>query len=188
MKKYLILHAILLTLILSLSAFSQETKQNLAEKKVVIDEIVKVVKAEDQIQSTMQATVNQMDAMYPSIVDSIVDGDDKIPSAEKAVIKAAMIKKHDDFNKRFNDKIFKVINFSEYTATVFYPLYDKFFTLEELKDLLAFYKSPTGQKFNSISPQFMTEIVKLTQIYLMPKIDGVVKELIDEDLKNASEK
>lgn len=188
MKKYSILHAILVTLFLTATAFSQDTNQNSEEKKVVIDEIVKVLKAEEQIQTTMRATVEQMNAMYPNIVDSIVDSNDKIPPAEKAKVKAEMIKRHAGFNKRFNDKMFKAINFQEFTAAVFYPLYDKFFTLEELKDLLTFYKSPTGQKLNSISPQFTAETVKLTQTYLLPKIDGVVKELLDEDLKNAGGK
>jgi hypothetical protein len=38
-----------------------------------------------------------------------------------------------------------------------YPIYHKFFTLEELKGLLAFYRTPLGRKLLSAMPQLVKE-------------------------------
>lgn len=43
------------------------------------------------------------------------------------------------------------------------PLYDKYYTLEELKAINAFYQSPVGQKVLSTSPQIFQESVAIGQ-------------------------
>lgn len=43
------------------------------------------------------------------------------------------------------------------------PLYDKYYTLEDLKAVNAFYASPAGQKVLSSLPQIMQESMKLGQ-------------------------
>lgn len=183
MKKYLILlNAFLITVSLTSTIFSQQTKEISPEKKAVIAEIITFTNAEVQTREIMEKMFDQMEAIYPSIIDSMVDQRTEMSDAEKKEFKEALIKKNADFSKRFNQKFIKMINFQEYLNEVFYPLYDKFFTVEELKDLLAFYKTPTGQKFNSITPEFSAESIRLAQIYLIPRIDGLIKEMMDEEL------
>jgi uncharacterized protein len=43
------------------------------------------------------------------------------------------------------------------------PLYDKYYTLEDLKAVNAFYESPAGQKVLSTLPQIMKESMKIGQ-------------------------
>jgi hypothetical protein len=43
------------------------------------------------------------------------------------------------------------------------PIYDKYYTLEDLKAVNAFYESPAGQKILSTLPQVMQEAVKIGQ-------------------------
>jgi hypothetical protein len=43
------------------------------------------------------------------------------------------------------------------------PLYDKYYTLEDLKGINAFYESPAGQKILNTMPQIMQESMKLGQ-------------------------
>jgi hypothetical protein len=43
------------------------------------------------------------------------------------------------------------------------PVYDKYYTLEDLKAVNAFYESPAGQKILSTLPQVMQEAVKIGQ-------------------------
>jgi hypothetical protein len=45
------------------------------------------------------------------------------------------------------------------------PLYDKYYTLEDLKTINAFYETPTGQKMLSSLPQIMAESMKIGQAY-----------------------
>ncbi len=45
------------------------------------------------------------------------------------------------------------------------PVYAKHFTADELKELIAFYKSPTGAKNLALTPQLMVEVMEVSQKY-----------------------
>lgn len=181
MKKYLILNTFLAIIFLSSIAFSQQETEVSADKKAVIAEIIIVTKADVQSKEIIEKMLAQMETMYPVIIESLIAKQEGMSEAEKSKIKAELIEKNATFNKKFTQKFVGAINFQDYINEVFYPLYDKFFTVEELKQLLAFYKSPIGQKFNSISPEFSAESIKMAQNYLLPRIDGIMKELMTED-------
>lgn len=188
MKKYLILNSVLTIIFLSSIAFSQQPTEISADKKAVIAEIITVTKADVQSKEIIEKMFAQMEAMYPAIIESLVTKQEGISEAEKTKIKTDLIEKNAAFNKKFNQKFVSAINFQDYINEVFYPLYDKFFTVEELKQLLAFYKSPIGQKFNSITPEFSAESIKMAQNYLLPRIDGIMKELMSEEIGGETKK
>ncbi len=43
------------------------------------------------------------------------------------------------------------------------PLYDKYYTHKEIKDLIIFFKTPTGKKYASVLSPMMQEIVPIVQ-------------------------
>jgi len=58
-------------------------------------------------------------------------------------------------------------------------IYADTFTDEELKGIIAFYKSPVGQAFIQKQPELMKRSMEVTQkvmIQLMPKIQAIMKE------------
>lgn len=54
-------------------------------------------------------------------------------------------------------------------------IYAKHFTAAELRDMMAFYKTPTGQKSLKAMPQVMTDIFAM----IMPKMQGVQVQIMD---------
>jgi hypothetical protein len=59
-------------------------------------------------------------------------------------------------------------------------LYAETFTEQELKDTVAFYKSPTGQAFIRKQPELMKRSMEISQkvmIKIMPKIRAMTEEL-----------
>lgn len=59
-------------------------------------------------------------------------------------------------------------------------LYAGTFSAEELKDLIAFYKSPAGQAFTRKQPELTMKSMEMTQklmMQIMPKIQALSKEL-----------
>lgn len=63
-------------------------------------------------------------------------------------------------------------------------LYDKYFTEKEIKQMIAFYKSPAGKKYVETKPEITKEIVaKIMKDYL-PEF----KKSIEQKMKQASEK
>ena len=125
--------------------------------------------------------------MYPSIIQSTVDSEKDLSNADRDEIVRLLVEKEKAFNKKFNKRIKEELDFGQFIESTFYPLYAKFFTVKELSDLLKFYNSPVGQKFNKISPEFGAETVKLTQEYMLPTIMKIVKEIVDEDIESAKQ-
>lgn len=55
-------------------------------------------------------------------------------------------------------------------------LYDKFFTENEIKDLIIFYKTPTGKKMIEKSPEMQIEIMNMLMQKYMPELQNNLKE------------
>lgn len=71
-------------------------------------------------------------------------------------------------------------NAPEMVEEIYYPIYDKYFTTDELKDLIAFYKSPTGKKLAKITPQLYVEVTQKFNEVLTRKIQQIYKEMAKE--------
>lgn len=50
------------------------------------------------------------------------------------------------------------------------PVYDKYFTEDELKELIAFYKGATGRKLIKVMPSIMEDSMKATESYFQEKM------------------
>lgn len=59
-------------------------------------------------------------------------------------------------------------------------VYDKLFTQPEIKDLIRFYESPTGQKLLAVSPQISEEIMMLMTTKYMPSLNQKIMEVTSE--------
>jgi hypothetical protein len=86
----------------------------------------------------------------------------------------------DEFPKRIHlDEILEIITME---------IYDKFFTEAELKDLLAFYKSPTGRKFIAILPQISAEMLPRLGQLMDPPAALLATELLEDEIKRLTGK
>jgi hypothetical protein len=67
-----------------------------------------------------------------------------------------------DVPGEFWDRFTKNVHSSEMIEMIV-PLYDKYYTLEDLRAVNAFYSSPSGQRILSTMPQIMQESVAIGQ-------------------------
>ncbi len=73
---------------------------------------------------------------------------------------------------------------SESLQKQIYPIYAKYFTVEELQGLLAFNRSPAGRKANQVMPQLIAESNAAAQIWartLSPQISSRVLQRFREE-------
>ena len=97
-----------------------------------------------------------------------------------ASLKAQMPKASELFWTKFEQKI----NTRELVEKMI-PLYDKYYTIEDIKAVNAFYESPTGQKMISTLPQLMQEAMKVGQEW-GEKIGKQAAEEAEAELKKKS--
>ncbi len=57
------------------------------------------------------------------------------------------------------------------------PLYAKHFSGDELRGMIAFYRSPLGQKMLQTMPQLMGESMQISQRVVMPRMMAMVEKL-----------
>jgi uncharacterized protein len=75
------------------------------------------------------------------------------------------------------------IDFGGELREEFVRIYAKYFSEQELKDLVAFYDSPAGKKSIEVLPHLMEEAMQAGAQHLAPKIEQAMKDAMEEQEK-----
>ena len=89
-------------------------------------------------------------------------GMEKLVTQIKSQMIAAFQKQIPDVPQDFWDRLEQKMDMRELIEKII-PVYDKYYTLEDLKAINAFYETPAGQKVLSTLPQVMQECIKIGQ-------------------------
>jgi hypothetical protein len=74
------------------------------------------------------------------------------------------------------DKIYEKSDLNEF-ITMMVPLYDKYYTHEDIKGLIAFYESPLGQKMVQVSPEMNAESMALGQAWGTKLAEEIIADM-----------
>lgn len=152
------------------------------EKRVLIKELLEITEASKNAQQIMDAMIR---AELPKLVSTILQNTPALNSDRPEVQK-----KLSDIVSRiavkYRDRVIKKIDVNQLIEQVSYPIYDKYFTESELRDIIGFYKSATGQKAIAVLPQIIGDSMSRTNQILLPKISSIMTEIITEELLNTS--
>lgn len=53
----------------------------------------------------------------------------------------------------------------------------------ELRDLIRFYRTPTGKKLIDSTPKIFAESMRLSNEHLVPKLAPIIEKLLKEEMK-----
>jgi hypothetical protein len=76
----------------------------------------------------------------------------------------------------------KRVNYRELIEKVITETYDNYFTEAEVKDLIALYKTSTGQKFIRLVPQITAEMFPRLEKLIGPHMTQLINESFDDEL------
>ena len=62
----------------------------------------------------------------------------------------------------------------------YFPLYDHYFEESELKDIVAFYRTPAGRKAVLVLPAIMQEGMEAARPQFQPQVMALVAEILAE--------
>lgn len=71
----------------------------------------------------------------------------------------------------------------EHVVEQIVPIYDRLFTAEEVKSLIAFYESPAGGKFISVMPQIIRESGAVAETLAAEAVGRVVRRFQQEGIE-----
>jgi len=93
----------------------------------------------------------------------------------------ARLEDFDAFAERFRALFAERLNFSQIIEAVYPPLYDKYFSEEELRQMLAFYRTPVGRKSIEVMPSLMQEAGGGVEAAVRPLAIGLIQEIVAEE-------
>jgi hypothetical protein len=184
--KYLFRLAVFAAIVMAFShaAFSQQSISESKEK--LISEVISVTKLNDQFGKMMDAMLAEMDRSYPISFKAAVDADTNLTPEQKKSLKETVSIRYLSFSKRFRERIANAIDYPAYIREAVYPLYDRFYSEAELRDLIAFYRTTTGQKLVETMPELLAASTKASNEILVPKLIPIIQQLLQEDLESLS--
>ncbi|HEX8736516.1 MAG TPA: DUF2059 domain-containing protein [Pyrinomonadaceae bacterium] len=158
------------------------------EKQAAIKELVAIVYADDDVEELMKIVSSQVQATSKTIFKTLLDERTDLTPAERKLLEDSFAASQGEAAKRYQEKFVQKLNFNAMIAEISIAIYDKHYTLEEIRDLIAFYKTPTGQKSLKLTTTIMTDSFQAIQEKLLPRMPVIIKEIEEEIRKDAEEK
>lgn len=152
-----------------------------AEKQAAIKELVALINGDNKATDIVNIMTAQIRQTEDATVKAMLDERPDLTAAERRSIEDALLKDRQDSVKRYQDKLMEKLNYNETINEIAAAAYDKYYTLEEIRDLSQFYKSPTGQKTLKLMSPIAADTMRAMQERILPKIPIILKEIEDED-------
>lgn len=149
-----------------------------AEKQALIKELIKLMKVDKNMHEVVDQMFTMQKAMLLKSMERSAMSPQKRKSVENALSRAT---------QRFGDALFNEIDMPAYVDDVYVEVYSKYYSAPELKDLISFYKSATGQKFINMTPIVAKDAMVIFQQRMLPKIQTVSARILKEEFEAAKE-
>lgn len=163
-----------LWLSMTLTSATWAQTQPSPEKLALVKELLQLTNAGEMAQKFTDAMLPQLENSMPLVLSQAAG---ETLSAEN---KQKYKEQTQQFMQRFREELPKRVNFAQVLEQLSLPLYDRHFTENELKDLINFYRSPTGQKAVKLLPQVVQELMREAEKIITPPITAIVTELLEE--------
>lgn len=169
--------------IITCAAFAPALAQtgDAAAKQAAIKELVSMINTDNRAEDFVNIMSANFEATEEATVKAMLDERTDLTAADKKSLEATLLGDRRVSVKRFQDKLMQKLDYSATINEIAESVYDKYYTLDEIRDLAAFYKTPTGQKSLKMMTPIAADTMRAVQERLTPKIPLVIKEIEDED-------
>ena len=177
--------AVALFLCLPLNLAQAQTTAK-SEKRVAIQELLNLIGATQTAKSIFVTLIDQYSQALAQDSIQKFEKQDYPPGYKEKVLSLTR-DFYDGLSKRLREEVPQRIRYDERVNQMYVDAYDEYFSEAEVKDLIAFYKSPVGQKFLKLGPSVGTELQKKFQAELGPETMMATRAIVDEQVKQLEE-
>lgn len=152
-----------------------------AEKTALIKELVEVTGGKqsfDEIMTTVFASQREQTKL---MMDGLFADDKTMSPADKAMFTKMVEETVERVTTRAQEYFTKKFDFDRFVNDVFIPAYAKHFTTDELREMNAFHRTPTGQKILKKEPEIMAESMAAFS-KLLPDLIEFMKKTVDDEM------
>jgi uncharacterized protein len=117
-----------------------------------------VIGTEAQYNQMTNSMISQYAQTFASGVKDIVKKIDKISEKDQTEVQKLVNESMAGFNGKIKDKIRETVPYQDLVNNIYIPVYKKYFTNDEIKDITKFYESGTGKKMVSLASSISQEV------------------------------
>jgi uncharacterized protein len=162
------------------SATTQPAKPISAEKRALIKELLEITEARKNLIESIDSMIrSDLSEMVSTVLKKAPDLGSNKPEAEDKLM--TIVTK---MATKYRDRVLKEVDINQLVEQIAFPIYDKYFTETEMREIVGFYKSATGKKAFGLTSQIFGDSISRTGEILLPKMSQIMKEVIDEGLLN----
>jgi len=103
-----------------------------------------------------------------------VDGDKDLTDTQKQELRKSAVEAYDRLDKQLKDFLNDQSTVTRFSENAIFQVYDQAFSEAELRELIAFYSTTTGQKALQFLPSLSAQVQKSFQAMLLPKIQEFI--------------
>ena len=152
-----------------------------AEKLALIREYLQVAGGSKSANERTDMMLSFQEAESAKMAASMIEMDDKLSPSDKAAAKKMTVEISQRTMKRTREFFSKEVDMEKMVEEIIIPIYDKHFSETELRDLIAFYKTPTGRKSTELMPELMKTAMTGFSEKLTPKLQEFFKRMAEEE-------
>lgn len=134
-----------------------------------------------RVRETMAASFAEMEKQMPQMmraqVTAVVNADPRMDAAKKQEA-LAKIEKMLPGMTQATSRLLRDPALIEEMMTEMAPLYAQNYTVSELKELAAFYRTPLGRKMMELTPRLTAESMALGQKVVAPRLNGLMQDFM----------
>lgn len=158
------------------------------ESASLVKELVEVTGGKQTFNDIVSGTMSFQNAQTRQMLNDLFKDDSDSTRADKAMFSKMteeVIARIETRSKEFFTKRF---DFDKFVNDVFVPVYTKHYTDNELRDMIAFFRTPTGQKMTKEMPELMLDSMVAISKNLMPAFNEYMKQVLDDEIATIKQK
>lgn len=149
------------------------------QKRVLILELIEISGGDAAAGQIVDVTLAHLAGAYDTMLDEIMRSETELSAEEKQALRSRL-GDYDRFSRAFRARFQERIDMAEVLESVYVPLYDQSFSTEELQEIVAFYRTPTGRKVVEVLPRLAQQGMERTLPKMQPKVMALVGEILAE--------
>ena len=157
------------------------------EKRALISEFLDIIQTRKVAMDVYRDMIEQQRKITRDVVTRSMENKPEfkeLSEENKEKVRKEILANYESTDKRIYEMLEARLDYPTLIENISYQLYDKYFSEQELKDLVGFYRSPAGKKSIEVGPKLFSESMELTRISILP----VMNEVIDLMAKEESER
>ena len=163
------------------SETTQPAKPISAEKRALIKELLEITEARKNLISSIDSMIrSDLSEMVSTVLKKAPALGSNKPEVEDKLM--TIVTK---MATKYRDRVLKEVDVNQLVEQIAFPIYDKYFTEAEMREIVGFYKSTTGKKAFGLTSQIFGDSISRTGEILLAKMSKIMKEVIAEGLLNA---